>query len=293
MGCPQSDGLHSLRSQAALTTTPSKSTSEGYTGKPLETSFDLQAMNYGARFYDSRQGRWWQRDPLAEAYCSTSPYTYVLNSPMKLLDPTGKFSVGFDPTTNEVSATAEDGETFLDLASQMNISATDLDGVLKNNGLSLGDIPIGSVDVSECVLENQSFNAGNKGSNCHGFATFGISPLAVSEMSRPEFSTSGFSKTDSPAAGDVAVFFMAGVYQYKGGPIVQADNVQAHSAIFVLKDASGSAQFLHRGNTKFPVSINSQSGIVQFFANPNNAYLGADAYSIQPRMNPNPTFFTK
>lgn len=33
--------------------------------------------------------------------------------------------------------------------------------------------------------------------------------------------------------------------------------------------------------------------IVNYFANPNNAYGGPDAYIILPKLNSNPTFFKK
>ncbi|MDP2359972.1 MAG: RHS repeat-associated core domain-containing protein, partial [bacterium] len=67
-----------------------KTTPEGYTGKPLDLTFGLQAMNYGARFYDPRLGRWWQRDPLAEEYASISPYLAMNNNPVSLVDPDGR-----------------------------------------------------------------------------------------------------------------------------------------------------------------------------------------------------------
>ncbi len=40
--------------------------------------------------YDAGLGRWYCIDPLAEKYNSYSSYSYVLNNPLKFVDPDGK-----------------------------------------------------------------------------------------------------------------------------------------------------------------------------------------------------------
>jgi hypothetical protein len=47
-------------------------------------------MNYGARFYDPRLGRWWQRDPHAERYPNLSPYQYCENNPLVFINNDGR-----------------------------------------------------------------------------------------------------------------------------------------------------------------------------------------------------------
>lgn len=84
-----------------------KSTLEGYTGKPLESTFGLQAMNYGARFYDARLGRWWQRDPHATNYPSQSAYSYSGNNPVSFADFDGNdYGVVYDHVNQTITVSA-------------------------------------------------------------------------------------------------------------------------------------------------------------------------------------------
>ncbi len=60
-----------------------------YNGKELNTDFDINLNDYGARWYDSSIARWTSVDPLAEKYASYSGYNYVLNNPIAFTDPDG------------------------------------------------------------------------------------------------------------------------------------------------------------------------------------------------------------
>ena len=66
-----------------------------YNGKELNADFDLDWLDYGARWYDASIARWSAVDPLAEAYAPFSPYAYVLNNPIMLIDPNGRESMSF------------------------------------------------------------------------------------------------------------------------------------------------------------------------------------------------------
>ncbi|MFT7614611.1 MAG: RHS repeat-associated protein [Parvicellaceae bacterium] len=47
-------------------------------------------LDFGARMYDSRLGRWKSTDPLAGKYPWCSPYTFVANKPIVFIDPNGE-----------------------------------------------------------------------------------------------------------------------------------------------------------------------------------------------------------
>ena len=58
-----------------------------FNGKELDTETGL--YYYGARYYDAKTSIFLNVDPLAEKYSHVSPYTYSLNNPINLIDPTG------------------------------------------------------------------------------------------------------------------------------------------------------------------------------------------------------------
>jgi RHS repeat-associated protein len=47
-------------------------------------------LDFGARIYDARLGRWLACDPLAKKYPHSSPFIYSLNTPIGAYDPDGK-----------------------------------------------------------------------------------------------------------------------------------------------------------------------------------------------------------
>jgi RHS repeat-associated protein len=63
-------------------------TKEGFTSKErdLESGLDY----FGARYYMPALARWGSVDPLAEKHPEWTPYNYVLNDPLALIDPDGR-----------------------------------------------------------------------------------------------------------------------------------------------------------------------------------------------------------
>lgn len=67
-----------------------------YNGKELQ---ETGMYDYGWRQYMPDIGRWNGMDQLAESYQSTSPYGYVMNNPVMLKDPDGRYITFFDRGT--------------------------------------------------------------------------------------------------------------------------------------------------------------------------------------------------
>ena len=59
-------------------------------GKELETFNNFETLDYGARMYDGQLGRWHVIDNKVEKYHAWLPYNYVLNNPLKYIDPDGQ-----------------------------------------------------------------------------------------------------------------------------------------------------------------------------------------------------------
>ena len=62
-----------------------------YNGKEAQTTGSLPYLDYGARMYDARIGRWFAPDPLAELFSPVSPYAYALNNPVRFIDVLGLY----------------------------------------------------------------------------------------------------------------------------------------------------------------------------------------------------------
>jgi RHS repeat-associated protein len=64
----------------------------GFNGKENDNNIKGtgNSVDFGARMYDSRLGRWFATDPKFRKYSSWSTYNFVLNKPIIMFDPDGE-----------------------------------------------------------------------------------------------------------------------------------------------------------------------------------------------------------
>jgi RHS repeat-associated protein len=110
-----------------------------YNGKELNEDFGLNLSDYGARWYDAALGRWWSVDILAEEAAFNSVYSYVLNNPTALIDPTGmsaiSFGVGsYNSPIEWASAKQKEGLAYLEKRHQRESSKKNLYVLIRNMG---------------------------------------------------------------------------------------------------------------------------------------------------------------
>jgi RHS repeat-associated protein len=61
-----------------------------YNGKEMQDELNLGWLDYGARMYMNDIGRWGVVDMHSDKFTGLSPYSYVADNPVKLVDPDGK-----------------------------------------------------------------------------------------------------------------------------------------------------------------------------------------------------------
>ena len=116
-------------------------------------------LDFGARGYDPRLGRWLSVDQMTDMYTPISPYAYSLNNPIFYIDADGNVVV--DENGNEVYITPiknEDGTYTATFEFAPNTSADAKQRFLVNGGKVINEmlkVPTGQEMVAEAVLSKE------------------------------------------------------------------------------------------------------------------------------------------
>ncbi len=116
-----------------------------FNGKEEQSFAGLPYIDYGARMYDPCTARWISQDPLAEKYCSVSPYAFCNNNPVNIIDPNGMDIWELDNMGNVVNR-IEDKEK-----DAFHIVEKNADGEWKRTGKEI------SFEYGKFSNENDSF----------------------------------------------------------------------------------------------------------------------------------------
>jgi RHS repeat-associated protein len=126
-----------------------------FTGK--ERDEDTGLDYFGARYYDSRIGRWYGVDPLMNEHYDVNPYNYVLCNPLKLTDPDGKDPILiFYPDWKIVGTQGVFGHAGILLVDNKTGETRYYDLTLKDGTLTKAEIrkSVGGEDISKVKVSN-------------------------------------------------------------------------------------------------------------------------------------------
>ncbi len=215
-----------------------------YQSKEMLDDLNLNVYDFHARGYDPAIGRTWQQDPMSDMYYSWSPYAWVMNNPLKFMDPTGMFSTHTDEDGNVV-AVYNDGDLGV-YKHQGKVMKSDVDAFHRadnpsangekmgetlvwwsfavpndgdNSGGGLGRIDFGSYDARDWLSSTEPgglldyvTNAGTGADQKYDYKSQGLSPDATpSEAANHQYRGSQIAPGVYASARDAGNIF-AGMY---------------------------------------------------------------------------------
>ncbi|MCI0450270.1 MAG: RHS repeat-associated core domain-containing protein [Chlorobi bacterium] len=231
-----------------------------YTSKERDAESDYDY--FGARYYDSRIGRWGGVDPLFEKYITNSPFSYVLNNPIIIKDPNGKWIARYDEESDKIFVIAEEGDKLEDLYKQMGMSKEEFFEKYKEiiNDPENFELKAGfELDISEQVIGNAKFSKDATNMNCFS------SSLTATGYLEEEIMVHGGERFSESIKKD---FNYQEVNESSTGVMKTFEDPEGkthHSAIFVVRSQKGIEYYFGRPGPSSKLSIQTSDRLNQLY----------------------------
>lgn len=258
----------------------------GFNGKENDNEIygEGNAVDFGARMYDGRIGRWMSADPKRKCYPGHSPYNYALNSPIFLFDPNGKWVAKIDVNSaGEYSLTfvAQEKDDLNSLSTQLGIPKETLlkqDPTLQKLEITNGlELKLDKIEQVKEINSGINYISKNQGTtNCANFAYRcdggsnlkddggGVDDMeckvgnVTSLISQPDMKILSDEvepyqpvSEEESRIGDVITYKISDCSKNENGVTPIIFNKERHFSVVVLKDAEGCApsQIIQKNGT--------------------------------------------
>lgn len=217
-------------------------------------------------------GRWMSPDPLSEEFPEWSPYTMVMNSPLRFNDPTG-MAPEWTPDKNG-NLIAEKGDNATSLAKYLGRNVNEVGQTFKVNGKSIG-ANYEFKEGQKAVLNNnmksdvEQYNSTGQIENesCHEAAYSAVKGLEINETSAEVHNS-----LDSIVEGlssSTATDFAKGYTQTNStdsatfGKTIAVFGDGEHSAVYYGTSNDGTTYYYSKNGNNGPPTIMKENDLVQ------------------------------